>query len=73
MIFLLGFDLMKHWGAVLDLKRDVLVVDEELIPVRITYGGSVPVINRVSVAKRVVVPPRSVRRVTCKMDDLLND
>ena len=68
---LLGHDIMHHTGVLHDMKSDTLVVNGERVPVITHLQDKKPVVARVSLTKRVVVPPNSVVRVACKLDDHL--
>lgn len=70
---LLGHDLLHHLGVCLDMQTDTLVLNDERIPIITSFKESRLVIARVSVRKRVVVPPNSVVRLTCKLNTKLQD
>ena len=54
---LLGHDLLHHLGVCLDMRTDTLVFNEERIPVTTSFKDSRVTVARVSVEKRVKVPP----------------
>ncbi|KAH3857646.1 hypothetical protein DPMN_100257 [Dreissena polymorpha] len=64
---LLGHDLLLHLGVLLDLKSDTLVINNEHIPLNTHFKDGKPVVARVTIAKRTVVPPNSVVRLKCDM------
>ena len=69
---LLGHDIMHRLGVLHDMKSDTLV-NGERVPVITHLQDKKPVVARVSLTKRVAVPPNSVVRVACKLDDQLGD
>lgn len=70
---LLGHDLLHHFEALLDLHSDCLLVNGERIPLTTTFKDDKPVVARVCVTKRTVVPPNSAVRVKCTMNGKLGD
>jgi len=64
---LLGHDLLHHLGALLDLQTDCLLINNESIPLITTFRQGNPRVARVTIAKRAVIPPKSVLRVKCRM------
>ncbi|XP_052786291.1 uncharacterized protein LOC128221730 [Mya arenaria] len=70
---LLGHDLLHHLGVSIDWLSETLVVRGEHIPLQTQFKESKPKIARVTIAKRLVVPPNSVVRVSCKIDRALQD
>ena len=70
---LLGHDLLRHLGVLLDLQADEMLIDGERIPLKTNFGDGKPVVARVSVSKRVVVPPNSVVRMPCTLNTTFQD
>ena len=70
---LLGHDLLHHLGVLLDMHSNTLVLNGEKIPVETIFKDGKPAVARVSLTKRVVVPPNSAVRLPCKMDTTLDD
>jgi predicted aspartyl protease len=71
---LLGFDILVNRGqAILDMGRGVLIFDGRQIILDVGSGGDTPTVARVTVAKRLVIPPQSVARVKCHIDKTLSD
>lgn len=68
---LLGFDLLRNRQAVLDMGRGVLLFDGMEITMDVGKAWGSPVVARVSVDKRRVIPPHSVARVKCTMSQSL--
>ena len=56
---LLGHDLLHHLGVLLDMHSNTLVLNDEKIPVETIFKEGKPAVARVSLTKRVVVPPNS--------------
>ena len=71
---LFGVDIMRKGSAVIDMGRGVFSFKGHEI--RMNSAGLAdgnPQVARVSVAKRVVIPPNSAAQVPCKMDQPLSD
>jgi hypothetical protein len=69
---LLGFDLLNK-RCVLDMVEGILKLDGEDISLREVSNGYEPVIARISVAKRKVVPPNSAMYIPCNLDYNMRD
>ncbi|MES9880179.1 MAG: RNase H-like domain-containing protein [Sedimenticola sp.] len=65
---LLGFDFLYSHGAVLDMRQASLLINEETIPLNVDMSKRNPLVARVTVAKRQVVPPNSVMKVSCYLN-----
>ena len=65
---LLGHDLLHHLGVCLDMRSDTLILNEDRIPITTSFKDYRLTVARVSVKKKVIVPPNSVVRVPCKMN-----
>ena len=72
-IMLLGHDLLHHLGVCLDLRTDTLVLNEEVIPISTSFKDKRVTVARVSIGKRVKVPPNSVVRLTCKLNTKMQE
>ena len=59
---------MHHLGVCLDLRTDTLVLNEEVIPISTSFKDKRVTVARVSIGKRVKVPPNSVVRLICKLN-----
>ena len=70
---LLGHDLLHHLGVCLDMQTDTLVLNGERIPVTTSFKHSRLIIARVSMRKRVTVPPNSVVLFTCKLNTKIQE
>lgn len=70
---LLGHDILHHLGVMLDMQTDTLILKEERIPISTVFKDGKPVVARVSVKKRVVVPPNSAVRLQCKLNTELHE
>ena len=70
---LLGHDLLHHLGVCLDMQTDTLVLNGERIPITTSFKDSRLIVARVSVRKRVTVPPNSVVRLTCKLNTKIQE
>ena len=64
---LLGHDILHHLGVLLDLQTDTLILKDERIPLTTSFKEGKPVIGRVSINKRTVVPPNSTVRLSCQL------
>lgn len=64
---LLGFDFLYSHGAVLDMGKAMLTIGGENIPLNVDATTGDPLVARVTVAKRQVVPPNSVMRLKCSL------
>lgn len=71
---LLGFDILVNRGqALLDMSSGILFFDGMRLSLDVDTEGSSPTVSRVTVAKRRVIPPHSVVKIKCKMDQDLTD
>ena len=70
---LLGHDLLHHLGVCLNLRTDTLVLNEEVIPISTSFKDKRVTVARVSIGKRVKVPPNSVVRLTCKLNTKMQE
>ena len=70
---LLGHDIMHHLRVLHDMQADNFIVNGEKIPIMTYFEDRKPVVARVSLTRKVVVPPNSVVRVCCQMDVKLDD
>ena len=70
---LLSHGLLHLLGVLLDMHSNTLVLNDEKIPVETIFKDGKPAVARVSLTKRVVVPPNSAVRLPCKMDTTLDD
>ena len=70
---LLGHDLLHHLGVCLDLRTDTLVLNEEVIPISTSFKDKRVTVARVSIGKRVKVPPNSVVRLTCQLNTKMQE
>ena len=71
---LVGFDILVHRGkSVLNMAKGTLTFDDQEITLNVGSQGQAPSVARVTVAKRQVIPPNSVMRVKCALDNALPD
>ena len=71
---LLGFDILLHTGkSILNMVKGTLTFDGQEINLDVGKETQTPIVARVTVAKRQVIPPNSVVRVKCSMDQRLPD
>jgi transposase InsO family protein len=68
---LLGVDILKREDTVLHMGEDTLTFDGQMLKLNVDRQPqtSSPVIGRVTVARRRVVPPNSVTHISCKLDE----
>ena len=55
------------------MAKGTLIFDNQLINLDIGSQGNTPLVARVTVAKRQVIPPNSVMRVKCAVDHEVPD
>ena len=65
---LLGIDLLKQGSAVLNIGKGTLTYEGYEITMGMTDCEGQPMVARVTVTQRKVVPPHSVVRIKCAMD-----
>lgn len=65
---LLGLNFMMTYGVVLDLKNHTLSVEGEQLDLASGPKGIIPVVSKVVVTKRTVVPPHSVVHVPAQLE-----
>jgi predicted aspartyl protease len=65
---LLGHDLLQHLGVMLDMQLDMMLLNRERIPMTTKFRVGKPVVARVTVATRIVVPPNAAVRVVCNVE-----
>ena len=71
---LFGVDIMKKGSAAIDMGRNVFRFKGQEISMNNQEGGDQnPQVARITVAKRIVIPPNSAAQVRCKMDSPLPD
>ena len=70
---LLGHDILHHLGAMLDLNTETLFLNGERIPMHTKFRDDTSIVAKVTVAKRIVVPPNSAVRLRCKISTQLDD
>ena len=70
---LFGMDLIQRCGAIINVGKGTFIYDGHEITMNIGDREGKPSVARVTVAKRCVVPPKSVVRLGCQMDKNLSD
>lgn len=67
---ILGLDFLKEHKAVVNLKDNNLILGKEVIQASLRRGpgGSVYRVSRVFLAKRIVVPPNSVKMASARLE-----
>ena len=71
---LLGFDILVNRGqALLDMSNGILFFDGMRLSLDMDTEGGSPTVSRVTVDKRRIIPPHSVAKIKCKMDQDLTD
>ncbi len=63
---LLGLDFMLKWGLDIKLLKAEISIGMESIPL-VMETNPEPTISRVTVVKRSIIPPNSVRLVPCQL------
>ncbi|XP_053400391.1 uncharacterized protein LOC128557239 [Mercenaria mercenaria] len=69
---LLGFDLL-HSKAVLYMRRGIINFDGEDLHLNVDKASGEPLVARVTVCKRSVVPPNSVMQVKCRVNRAMSE
>ncbi len=64
---LFGLDMLHRGSAVLDMGNSTLIFNGYEIGMNMGCAENVPLVARVTVAKRRVIPPQSVALVQCNM------
>ena len=71
---LIGFDILVHRGKfIFDMAKGTLIFDNQLINLDIGSQGSTPLVDRITVAKRQVIPQNSTMGVKCAVGHELPD
>ena len=70
--FILGMDLLKPLGSIIDLCNDAILINDEVIPAIIDEGLATQV-SRVVIAKRTVVPPNSIGYIKVKLESPIQE
>ena len=70
---LFGMDLIQRGGAIINVGKGTFIYDGHEITMNIGDREGKPSVACVTVAKRCVVPPKSVVRLGCQMDKNLSD
>lgn len=70
---LFGVDIMKRGKAVIDMGEGIFRFKGHKIPMNVSKAEGTPQVARVTVAKRIVIPPNSAAQIACKMDQLMPD
>ena len=64
---ILGLDILKPLGCVIDLCNDRIIINDEVIPATIDHELATQV-SRVVIAKRTVLPPNSAGYINVKLE-----
>ena len=65
---LLGLDFLKRHQTITDLKNNTFTIGDDQIPLYCGPQSEIPVVAKVTVPKRTVVPPHSVMRMPGQLD-----
>ena len=65
---LLGLDFLKRHQTITDLKNNTFTIGDDQIPLYCGPQSEIPVVAKVTVPKRTVVPPHSVVRMPGQLD-----
>ncbi|KAL8622171.1 hypothetical protein ACOMHN_052973 [Nucella lapillus] len=57
---LLGYDLLHSWGAIHDMRTNMLLIGKEHVPLNMNVQNFKPVVARVMATRPVVIPPDTV-------------
>lgn len=70
---LFGVDIMKRDKAVIDMGEGIFRFKGHQIPMNVGKIDGTPLVARVTVAKRIVIPPNSAAQIACKIDQQMPD
>ena len=65
---LLGLDFLKRHQTITDLKNNTFTIGDDQIPLYCGPQSEIPIVAKVTVPKRTVVPPHSVVRIPGQID-----
>lgn len=65
---LLGLDFLKRHQTITDLKNSTFTIGDDRIPLYCGSQSEIPLVAKVTVPKRTVVPPHSVVRIPGQLD-----
>ena len=65
---LLGLDFLSEHDAIVHLKKNVMTLREEDVPLYVGPGWKVPVVAKVTIPKRTVIPANSMMHIQGKLD-----
>ena len=65
---LLGLDFLKRHQTITDLKNNTFTIGDDQIPLYCGPQSEIPIVAKVTVPKRTVVPPHSVVRIPGQLD-----
>ncbi len=70
---LLGIDLMKKWEVAINIRDATFAFKDEQLAMVVDNDSDVVRVARVTVRKKVVIPPNTVKLVLCSLDQSLGD
>ncbi|MCG7869179.1 MAG: reverse transcriptase family protein, partial [Candidatus Thiodiazotropha taylori] len=70
---LFGVDIMRKGAAVIDMGKGTLTFNGHELTMNISSEDGTPQVARVTVARRLVIPPNSTAQVQCKMNQSMPD
>ena len=65
---LVGLDFLKRHQTITDLKNNTFTIGDDQIPLYCGPQSEIPIVAKVTVPKRTVVPPHSVVRIPGQLD-----
>ena len=70
---LFGVDIMREGDAIIDMGKQKFVFKGHEIMITTGEENANPKVARVTIAKRIVIPPNSAAQVKCAMDQQMSD
>ena len=70
---LLGIDFLMQQKMKIDMETNLMTLGKDTISIHFGREHGEPRVSRVKIAKRKVIPPNSVAKVTCKMNENMPD
>jgi hypothetical protein len=70
---ILGLDFLEHHGSQVDLEKHTVRIGDQLLSAQMRKELTEEIhVNRVFIAKRIVIPPNSVKHALVKIDSVTN-
>ncbi len=63
---LMGVDFMIRHGVSINLPEAKIVIGDEEVPMVVEHAQDQPIVSRVTVQERIIIPPNSVKLIPCR-------